>query len=418
VDLGTFSLGVLAAAVRDLARITIMDGRGMSLPEIAAEVRRHRPTLIGITAMDILAAEPARALIGALRATAPADGPPIIMGGHGASGLPERMLEAGADAVVVGEGERTLADILEHGLRPGRPGVVMTVDGETVSGPPQEPIVPLDALNPPARDLMPEPALGIHMLETSRGCPHQCAFCETTRFHGTLWRPQSPSRVAGEVRRLVEEYDAWVILIADDNFTASPTRVKRICELLQALPLPATFIVAARADDLVRDPDLLPAMAETRMLRLQVGVETLDPASAALAGKPIAEEVYAEAFRRMRELGMFSIASLIVGLPGETPESRARAVDRCVAVLPDSAIFLPLQPMPGTPVADRTGVYTPDPAADADALRFTQAFWEHPTVRRNLETAARGDDVRALLAQSALREPPQRHEPLLLPLSP
>jgi anaerobic magnesium-protoporphyrin IX monomethyl ester cyclase len=416
VDLGPFALGVLAASVRDVVSVSILDAAALPLDRAALEVWARRPSLVGVSIMDIAGLGPGAQFIQRLLATGPATSSgraPVIAGGHGVTCLPDHVLAMGADAVVLGEGEQVLRRIVLAGLVPGEAGLAMSVGGRIVTGPQPPPIMPLDRLPSPARDLMPPSPLGIHTIETSRGCPHGCAFCETTRFHGRLWRPKSPLRVADEVRSLVEEHGAWVILIADDNFCASPARVQRICAELQAGELPAMFIVSARADDLLRDPDLLPAMAEARMLRVQVGIETLDGETAAAIGKPIGPEVYEEAFRRMRALGIFSVASLIVGLPGEPLKARAQAVERCAAVLPDTAVFLALQPMPGTPVVEN-GCLAPRPGDIADAARFTQAYWEHPRVRRNLARAARGSGVRALLAQAALREPPHRQSPLAL----
>jgi hypothetical protein len=79
-----------------------------------------------------------------------------------------------------------------------------------MAGPFQELIRPMDSLQPPARDLMPPPGDGIHLMETSRGSPHSCDFCETTRLYGRSWRPHSPERVAAEVIRLVEGHDAVI----------------------------------------------------------------------------------------------------------------------------------------------------------------------------------------------------------------
>ena len=405
-NFGAFSLGVLAAAIRHLAQVSILDATHLSVDEAVHAVWDMEPDWIGITAMGLTSVKPVAAFIQRLRAAAP-DGDArrrvtLLAGGHGASMLPAPLLSAGADAVVIGEGEQTLQQILEHGLCPGAPGVACRVDDQVLTGPLQPPLYPLDRLSPPARDLMPPPPDGVHLMETSRGCPHACAFCETTRFYGQRWRPLSPGRVAAEVERLVDDYDAWIIHFADDNFTANPKRVLEICRPLQQGPLPAFIMVSARGDDLVADPRLIPAMAAARILRVTVGVETVEPEMAAKAGKPISLETYREAFTRMREHGIFTVASLIVGLPGETPEMRQRAVEMAVEVGPDSAHFLPFLPLPGVPLAAGRSGFDADPADIQDACALTEAFFHHSTVRARLAKAAANPDVRGMLARATL----------------
>lgn len=404
-NFGAFSLGVLAAAIRDLARVEILDATALSMDEALAAVQEREPDLVGVTAMGFSSVAPVAAFVRRLAATRSNGHPALVAGGHGASSLPGEILAAGADAVVIGEGEITFQRLIEEGIgaaRPGDPGLALRVDGRVIVGPPQKLVFPLDRLRTPARDLMPAPVDGVHLLETSRGCPHACAFCEATRFYGRRWRAFSPGRVAAEVRRLVEVFGAFVIEFADDNFTASPARVLRICEALRSETLPAFFLVSARADDLVAHPDLIPALAEARMLRVSVGVETLDPDLAAGVGKPIPPEVYREAFGRMREQGIFSVASLIVGLPGETPETRARSAELAVEAAPDAARFLPFLPVPGSPLHGGRPAYHADPADVRDAVLFTRAFYDHPEVRGRLQSAVIEGGVRGLLAGGTL----------------
>lgn len=406
LNFGAFSLGVLAAAARDLADVAILDATASSLDKVSQAVRRNQPELIGVTVMGMTSVAPTAALIRALRAECDlraADGrrPVLLAGGHGASMLPEALLEAGADAVVVGEGEETLRQIVRDGVQPGMPGLACRVDGRMVIGPPRTPLLPLDQLAPPARDLMPPPRDGVHLMETSRGCPHHCAFCETTRFYGRQWRPLTPMRVADEVRRLVDEYDAWMIHFADDNFAASPRRVLEICTLLRHGPLPACIVASARADDLL-DARVIPALAAAHITRLTIGVESPEPELAAAVGKPFAPDLYRRVFARLRAHGIFSVASFIVGLPGETPEMRARMVERAIAIGPDSARFVPFHPQPGTPLASESETFLPHPKDERDAQSFSEAFYRDPGIRNPLEQAAEAGGIRGLLAKAVL----------------
>lgn len=403
-NFGTFSLGVLAAAIRQLAHVSILDATNLSIDEAIYAIGSLKPDVVGVTVMGLASVRPAKELFHQLRASYPntSQRVTLLAGGHGASMTPAQMLAAGADAVVIGEGETTLQQILEEGIQPGAPGLACRIGDQLIIGPSQLLVQPLDRLLPPARDLMPPPPDGVYLIETSRGCPHACAFCETTRFYGQRWRPHTPEWVAAEVRRVIEDYDAWIIHFADDNFAASPKRVLQICDLLQRGPLPAFIMISARGDDLIADPRVIPALAAARILRVTVGVETVEWAMATKVGKSISCESYRKAFERMREHGIYSVASFIIGLPGETAEMRRRSVDRAVEVGPDSAHFLPFLPLPGTPLAEGYCGFDADPVDISDACQFTESFFRHSATRARLTKAAESRGIRGVLARAAL----------------
>jgi radical SAM superfamily enzyme YgiQ (UPF0313 family) len=402
LNFGTYSLGALAAAIRDSSEVSIVDATGMDLAEAAGAVVERRPTLAGITVMGGASVPPAAAFVRRLRAASGGDAFRILCGGHGATVFPTPLLAAGADAIVIGEGETTLREVVAEGIRPGAPGVSCCVNGALVTGPPQALIEPLDRLPTPARDLMPAPPGGVHLTETSRGCPHACAFCDATRFYQRRWRGLSPARTAAEVERLCNDFGAITIQFADDNFAADRRRALAICRILPRGPLPALIMVSARADDLAADPDLLPAMAAARMLRVGVGVETLVPRLASHAGKPTAPETYRHIFQRMRELGMFSVASMIVGMPGETAVERSQAVALLLGAAPDAAQFVPFLPSPGIPMSTGASSFEARPDDERDAQAFTAAFYANPATRARLEVAARRGGITGMLAKGTL----------------
>ena len=404
-NFGTFSLGVLAAAIKNQADVSIIDATDYSLEYTVNQIFLQKPEILGITAMGLPSIRPVELLIlhflNRKRKIQNSFPVKIIIGGHGASMAYNNLLRAGADIVVIGEGELTLQQIIKNGINPGAPGTACLVGEKTIVGPKQKLIRPLDLLLPPARDLMPIPPDGIHLMETSRGCPHDCGFCETTRFYKRLWRPFSPNRVVNEVLRLINDYNAWIIHFADDNFAANPNRVIEICKRLKKEQLPALIMASARADDLISMADIIPAMASANILRISVGVETLEPEISKNIKKNITPEEYKKAFFLMRKHGIFSVASFIIGLPGEKPEMRQRALDLALEVAPDSAHFLPFLPLPNLPIISGQNSFDPNSEDIRDALELTLQFHNHRTTHQRLHKAVKQGGIRALLAQAA-----------------
>jgi len=398
LNFGCFSLAVLAAAVRDIASVKIIDATNLSIMESVKKAIRSKPDLIGVTTMGRTSVVPSGALIAELRRTG-FEGS-IIAGGHGATMLPREVLEKGADAVVYSEGEITFRELLLFGVSKQLKGLFLIKDGKLIKTPPQSLIQPLDKLAEPARDLIAAPIDGITLLETSRGCPHSCIFCETTRFYNHTWRPRSPEIVSKDIRHLVTRHRANVILIADDNFMASPKRVIRICELIQNQPLPLFFMFSARSDDILRNPELVPLLAKAKFLRATVGVETFDKCLAQQIQKPITFEQHKKAFSAMRNAGIYTVASFIVGLPGETEEIQKNYLNSAVELGADSARFLPFQPLPGTQLGN--GLGEPSIFNIELAEKVTNLFERHPLVVRRLLDTAREPNVRGMLARASL----------------
>jgi radical SAM superfamily enzyme YgiQ (UPF0313 family) len=153
----------------------------------------------------------------------------------------------------------------------------------------------------------------------------------------------------------------------------------------------------------VECPELIPAMAGANILRVSVGVETLDPEVREIINKKIDIKTYQEAFRRMRDHGIFSVASFIIGIPGERREARARALDLAIKSGCDSAHFLPFFPFPGIPLQSDQTEYAVSPEDSKDANLFTAQFMQSKTVQRQLRKAMNNGGIRGMLAGAALK---------------
>ena len=398
LNFGSFSLAVLAGYVKNISDIAILDVTDFTVSKAVKTLLHTSPDMIGITTMGWSSVEPTKKLIERLRKENFSG--QIIVGGHGATTLPKPLLEAGADAAVLGEGELTFNEITQCGISESVPGLALLREGSVILTSNRPLIESLDSLPLPRHNLIKAKGGGILSLETSRGCPHRCTFCETSNFFRHTWRARSPEVVAKDIGCLVEDFKAVIIHIVDDNFTADPLRALNICKLIRDGPLPLFFLFAARSDELLRHPELIPALAEARFLRVNIGVETTDINLAKNIRKPISYNTHKQAFDLMRKAGIYTFASFIIGLPGETETIRESYVDMAVDLGADSVQFLPFQPLPGTPL----GKDNPKPElwCVEESIKANRKYERHPLVIERLLDTARESTIRGMLARENL----------------
>ncbi len=141
----------------------------------------------------------------------------VVLGGVHPTILPEEVLSHGADLVVMGEGERTIQEVVE--LVQGRKrleeisGLAYKKDGVVAFTPPRPLIENLDELPLPARHLFrtadyvrhPSERERFGHLFTSRGCPFHCTYCSNHAIarayevERNITRYNSVEKVLGEV---------------------------------------------------------------------------------------------------------------------------------------------------------------------------------------------------------------------------
>jgi anaerobic magnesium-protoporphyrin IX monomethyl ester cyclase len=399
LNFGCFSLAVLASAIEDIANVKILDATNLKPEKTVQTILSSKPDILGITAMSVSSVEPISTLIKLLRKNGFQG--KLLVGGHGASVLSQPLLESGADTVVYGEGEQTLREVILQGISDNTAGLVMMREGKILKTSPRR-LIDLDTLVIPSKKWISTPKDALNLLETSRGCPHRCRFCETSSFFRNTWRSRSPEKVAKDIETLVDR-GALIIQITDDNFTANQKRATKICNELENRNLPLFFVFSARSDDLLSDPELIPSLAKANFLRAAIGVETPDEKISQQIGKGISLEQHKLAFDGLRKAGIYTVASFIVGLPQETEQTRKNYVN-IACELADSATFVPFLPLPGTEMAAEANSVKPQPWSVECAAKLTREFRQNPKNIERLLQAAQEQSIRGMLAKRSLQK--------------
>jgi radical SAM superfamily enzyme YgiQ (UPF0313 family) len=348
--------------VGDVADVGIIDlrGRQLQITEAAKLIIEAGGDYIGICLNSAPHAAYTKVLVKRIKKFQP--DARIIVGGQMATFIDEELLRTGAvDAVVRGEGELTLREILERGTFDGVLGTSVLRKGEVLRTPDRPLIADLDTLPVPDKTLIADRSpykIGrarVEGIETSRGCPHRCTFCSIRRFHRGKWRAKSPDRVIEEVKLnlpLFPDKKHAIVYFADDNQVASPRRMRELLKKLIRLGEPIFYWCQARVDVLDRNPDLVTLMAKANFVSVLLGVETPNQD---LLDKAHKGTTIAQAERVVRNLRRHDIAvwgTFTVGFPGESRKDMHRTIDFISRLDIDIIQLTVVTPIPGSEMYD------------------------------------------------------------------
>lgn len=252
-------------------------------------------------------------------ARAKAAGKPTVFGGPYATFHAAELFAAGCDVVVQGEAEHLMGRVFEA-LDAGASGVA--VKAESMPDMAQSPMPRWDLVNPAD--------YGSMVVQTTRGCPHGCEFCQVVELNGRIPRHKPVERVLAELDRLFELGARDTVLICDDNFIGDPAYAKDLLERLgpwsKSRGEPFSFSVQASINLAGRD-DLIDLMTEANVVDVFIGVETPDPESLEKARKYTnLRRPLLEALKHVNRRGLSIQASFIIGFDGEAAGAGERIV--------------------------------------------------------------------------------------------
>jgi len=186
------------------------------------------------------------------------------------------------------------------------------------------------------------------VVQFSRGCPHLCNYCGQRGFW-TRWRHRDPVLFAKELARLHREHGVKVINFADENPTVSKKAWQSFLEALIAENVDLILVGSTRADDIVRDADILHLYKKAGWQRFLLGMENTDEKTLELIRKGATTSTDREAIRLMRRHGILSMATWVVGFEEETDRDYWRGLRQILSYDPDQIQMLYVTPHRWTP---------------------------------------------------------------------
>jgi anaerobic magnesium-protoporphyrin IX monomethyl ester cyclase len=192
------------------------------------------------------------------------------------------------------------------------------------------------------------------VIQFSRGCPHRCSYCGQRGFW-TRWRHRDPKAFAAEIAMLHRRWGVTVVDLADENPTTSKRLWREFLEALIAEDVPVMMLATIRADDIVRDADILHLYQRAGMTRILLGLDSTDPATLRAVRKGGAPATDRRAIELLRQHGILSMVSSVAGLAEERDRDYWRNLRRLLAYDPDLVQCFYATPHGWTPHAQAAG---------------------------------------------------------------
>lgn len=322
-----------------------------SLKRIADKMKEFKPDIAGTGPITIN-------YLTALRAMRVCKkfGATTIMGGCHVSFYDKEALQEAPylDIVARGEGEYTLLDIVKGRDLKSIEGITYREEGEIIRNPPRKPIENLDELPFPAKHLLPLSKYKAYRtgcaMMTGRGCPYNCTFCVGGKMVGKKPRFRNIKLCIDELEEIVFDYGFDLVNVVDDLLTFKIRRVFEFCDEIISRGIKVKWTAFARVDTVTKE--LLEKMKEAGCIFILYGVESGNQKILDLTKKKLTLEKIRKGVSLSNEVGITTLSSFILGLPGETKETIKESLEFGKS-LGNWYGFHILAPYPGTEIRER-----------------------------------------------------------------
>lgn len=271
----------------------------------------------------------------------------LIGGGHLLAAIYRELFDTNTvfDAISFGEGEIPVRDLC-HALTAGSAADYLRENSAWITAeklklnpdfqPQRELLKNLDEIPPFDFDMLVFPEVYFNssryffVIETSadcremfifstRGCPHHCVFCASQNVHGHKVRYYSTERIKNDILLYHNKFGINRFVFYDDHFLVRKQRAIEILDFVASLglraeiPTPAFFAI---------DDEVAAAMYRAGIREVNITIESGNPDTLRnIMHKPANLDRAEKAVAALHRHGILPISNILIGLPGETPES-------------------------------------------------------------------------------------------------
>jgi anaerobic magnesium-protoporphyrin IX monomethyl ester cyclase len=267
---------------------------------------------------------------------------PIIFGGSHASVLPEDCLRY-CDYAIRNEGEETCVELLRR-LDRGESvedlqGIsYRDAEGRIVHNPDRPFMKDIDLVPDPSLDENYRPispfdvaknfllhrrfVINAQILQTSRGCPHQCTFCFGRVELGSQYRLRSIDSVITDIKRKIEYLESNWFYVVDNEFTVNRKRTRELLERMirEFGPGGLRMLIFARIE-VSKDEELLDLMKRAGVYRIYLGIESVNDSTLSEYHKRQTIRDIEASIETIYRHGLEVFASLVLGGEHDTAET-------------------------------------------------------------------------------------------------
>jgi anaerobic magnesium-protoporphyrin IX monomethyl ester cyclase len=287
-----------------------------------------------------------------------------VVGGPEPAAYIDEYIEAGADVVVVGEGEVTLEELIPV-LRSNSTNMLDHIagiafrspDGRVIQTKSREQIQHIDAQPWPAREAIDmtryfeawhkhHKMRSVSLIST-RGCPYTCRWCSHMQVFGQTHRRRGAVSVADELEWLIERYSPDIAWMADDVFPIHPGWLYQYAAEIKHRGLRLPFECTSRADRI--SPQVADALAELGCFRVWIGSESGSQRILDAMERGVTVEQVQTAIALCRSRGIQCGIFLMWGYEGEEISDIETTIEHVKKSDPDVFLTTVAYPMKGTP---------------------------------------------------------------------
>lgn len=316
--------------------------------------------------------------------------PFFVLGGHLASPEPKFFLEKTmADAIVIGEGEVTMLELLtalqnKTSLQEVN-GIAYIENGNFVKTAPRELIQDIDSIPLPAWDLFPMDHYALLRLPniknsercmpvlSGRGCTFTCNFCYRM---DQGFRPRSAESIIEEIQILQKDYAISYIAFSDELLMNSVQRTTELCEAFIKAKLNIHWDCNGRLN--YATPDVLNLMKDAGCVFINYGIESMDEQALRNMKKALTVSQITTGIENTLAAGISPGYNIIFGNIGENAESLRLGVEFLLKYDDHAQMrtIRPVTPYPGSPLYDL--------AIEKGFLKDCQDFYENKHLNSDL----------------------------------
>jgi anaerobic magnesium-protoporphyrin IX monomethyl ester cyclase len=342
--------------------VDILDTTFLDMPAALAALDERRPKIVGLY-VNLITRRNALAMIAKCRAI----GAFVILGGPEPANYAEEYLLRGADIVVSGEGEATLAELIPHLARHGLTqlddiaGIAFRgAEGEVRTTAPRAQLKDLDAQPFPDREAIDlerylstwQRHHGVRSVSliVARGCPYTCNWCSHS-VYGHSHRRRSPRNVADEIALIRDVYAPDQLWFADDVFTINHKWLEAFAVEMKRRGFRYPFETITREDRL--NEKVADLLAELGCYRIWIGAESGSQRILDAMDRRTNAVRMREMIALVKSKGIRAGTFIMLGYDGETWDDIDETADHLRSAAPDDVLTTLSYPIKGTPYYDR-----------------------------------------------------------------